>query len=90
MKYKPVRDRFCQNEKCQDYRIFGEGNIIRHSMYKRGRGDGGVISARNVKRLSVQQKEHPTIDSTNLAQSGKTVLVKLLVSLMAINLKALN
>ncbi len=34
MKYKPVRDRCCQNEKCQDHRKFGEGNIIRHSKYK--------------------------------------------------------
>ncbi len=34
MKYKPVRDRCCQNEKCQDHSKFGEGNIIRHSKYK--------------------------------------------------------
>ena len=34
MKYKPVRDRYCQNEKCQDYSKFGEDNIIRHSKYK--------------------------------------------------------
>jgi len=30
MKYKPVRDRCCQNEKCQDHSNFGKGNIIRH------------------------------------------------------------
>ncbi len=34
MKYKPVKDRRCQNEKCQDHSKFGEGNIIRHSKYK--------------------------------------------------------
>ena len=33
MKYKPVRDRCCQNEKCQDHGKFGKGNIIRHSKY---------------------------------------------------------
>jgi hypothetical protein len=33
---------------------------------KRDKGDGGVISARPVKRLSVQQRERHTIDSTNL------------------------
>ncbi len=38
MKYKPVRDRCCQNEKCQDYQKFGEGNIIRHSRYKTRQG----------------------------------------------------
>jgi len=37
---------------------------------KRDKGDGGTISARPVKRLSVQQREHHTIDSTNLAQSS--------------------
>ncbi len=34
MKYKPVKDRCCLNKKCLDQRKFGEGNIIRHSMYK--------------------------------------------------------
>lgn len=38
MKYKPVRDRCCQNEKCQDFRKYGEGNIIRHSKYKTRQG----------------------------------------------------
>jgi IS1 family transposase len=38
MKYKPVRDRCCQNEKCQDHGKFGEGNIIRHSKYKTRQG----------------------------------------------------
>jgi IS1 family transposase/transposase-like protein len=38
MKYKPVRDRCCQNEKCQDYRKLVEGNIIRHSKYKMRQG----------------------------------------------------
>ncbi len=33
MKYKHVRDRCCQNEKCQDHRKFSKGNIIRHSKY---------------------------------------------------------
>jgi hypothetical protein len=33
---------------------------------KRDKGDGGVISARPVKRPSVQQKERHTIDFTNL------------------------
>jgi hypothetical protein len=37
---------------------------------KRDKEDGGAISARPVKRLSVQQREHHTIDSTNLAQSS--------------------
>ena len=38
--------------------------------WSRDKGDGGSISARPVKRLSVQQREHHTIDSTNLAQSS--------------------
>ncbi len=38
MKYKPVRDRCCQNEKCQDYSKLVEGNIIRHSKYKTRQG----------------------------------------------------
>jgi len=38
---------------------------------KRDKGDGGTISARPVKRLSVQQREHHTIDSTNLAQFSR-------------------
>jgi IS1 family transposase/transposase-like protein len=38
MKYKPLRDRCCQNEKCQVYSKFGKGNIIRHSMYKTRQG----------------------------------------------------
>lgn len=38
MKYKPVRDRCCQNEKCQDYRKLIEGNIIRHSKYTTRQG----------------------------------------------------
>ena len=38
MKYKPVRDRCCQNEKCQDFKKYGEGNIIRHSKYKTRQG----------------------------------------------------
>jgi hypothetical protein len=38
MKYKPVRDRCCQNEKCQDHGKFDRGNIIRHSMYKTRQG----------------------------------------------------
>ncbi len=38
MKYKPVRDRCCQNKKCWDHRKFGVGNIIRHSMYKTRQG----------------------------------------------------
>jgi len=38
MKYKPVKDRCCQKEKCQDHSKFGEGNIIRHSKYKTRQG----------------------------------------------------
>ncbi|NVM55098.1 MAG: hypothetical protein HWN66_15440 [Candidatus Helarchaeota archaeon] len=38
MKYKPVKDRCCQNKECRDHRKFGEGNIIRHSMYKTRQG----------------------------------------------------
>ncbi len=38
MKYKPVKDRCCQNEKCQDHGKFGEGNINRHSKYKTRQG----------------------------------------------------
>jgi len=38
MKYKPARDRCCQNEKCQDHSKFGGGNIIRHSKYKTRQG----------------------------------------------------
>ncbi len=37
---------------------------------KQDKEDGGAISARPVKRLSVQQREHHTIDYTNLAQSS--------------------
>ena len=33
MKYTPVKDRCCQNEKCQDHRKFGRGNIIRMCYY---------------------------------------------------------
>ncbi len=38
MKYKSVRDRCCQNEKCQDFRKYGERNIIRHSKYTTRQG----------------------------------------------------
>ena len=38
MKYKPVGDRCCYNEKCQDYNKFGKENIIRYSMYKTRQG----------------------------------------------------
>ena len=38
MKYKAVKDRCCLNKKCQDFRKYGEGNIIRHSMYKTRQG----------------------------------------------------
>ena len=38
MKYKPVKDRCCQNEKCQDHGKFGKGNIIRHSKYTTRQG----------------------------------------------------
>jgi len=36
---------------------------------KRDKGDGGVISARSAKRLSAQQRERHTIDSTNLVRT---------------------
>ena len=54
MKCKPVKDRCYQNEKCQDHGKFGRWNIIRIRCIKRDKGDGGVISARPVKRPSVQ------------------------------------
>jgi transposase-like protein len=38
MKNKNVKDRCCQNEKCNDHGKFGKGNIIRHSMYKTRQG----------------------------------------------------
>ncbi len=38
MKYKPVRDRYCQNEKCRDHWKFNDGSVIRHSMYKTRQG----------------------------------------------------
>jgi transposase-like protein len=38
MKYKPVRDRYCQDEQCQDHGKFGMWNITRHSMYKTRKG----------------------------------------------------
>ena len=38
MKYKPVKNRCCQNEKCQDHGKFGKGNIIRHSKYTTRQG----------------------------------------------------
>jgi len=40
---------------------------IKHPLVQMG--DGSASSARPVKRLSVQQREHHTIDSTTLAQS---------------------
>ena len=38
MKYKPVRDRCCQNEKCQNHGKFCQRNIIGHSKYKTKQG----------------------------------------------------
>ena len=38
MKYKPARNRYFQNEKCQDHGKFGMWNITRHSMYKTRQG----------------------------------------------------
>lgn len=49
MKYKPVGDRFCQNEKCKDHIKFGKGSIIIILNMKRDKGDGDAISARPVK-----------------------------------------
>jgi len=43
----------------------GISSVIR--CIKRDKGEGGVISARTAKRLSVQQRERLIIDSTNLA-----------------------
>jgi len=42
-------------------------SVIRN--IKRDKGDGGVISVKLVKRLSVQQREPHTIDSTNLVRT---------------------
>ena len=47
MKYKLVRDRCCQNEKCQDHGKFGRGNIIRHSKYKTRQGTRMVCQSRH-------------------------------------------
>ena len=66
MKYKPVRDRCCQkkNVRISGSMVKGISSAIRN--IKRDKEDGGVISARHAKRLSVQQRERHTIDSTNL------------------------
>jgi hypothetical protein len=44
--------------------VKGISSVIRS--IKRDKGDGGAISARPVKRLSVQQRELLTIDSIDL------------------------
>jgi IS1 family transposase len=38
MKHKPIKNRCCLNKKCTNLGKFGEGNIIRHSMYKTKHG----------------------------------------------------
>ena len=38
MKHTSIKSRCCLNEKCSNYGKFGEGNIIRHSMYKTNQG----------------------------------------------------
>jgi IS1 family transposase/transposase-like protein len=38
MKNTPIKERSCQNEKCQDHSKFGGGNIIRHSKYRTKQG----------------------------------------------------
>lgn len=38
MMYKPVKDRSCQNENCEDQGKFDRGNIIRHSKYNTRQG----------------------------------------------------
>ena len=38
MKHKPKKNHCCLNEKYSNHGKFGEGNIIRHSMYKTKQG----------------------------------------------------
>ena len=59
MKYKPVKDRCCQNEKCQDFRKFGDGNIIRHSMYKTRQGRRRRYLCKTCKKTSCSTKGTP-------------------------------
>jgi transposase-like protein/IS1 family transposase len=59
MKYKPVRDRCCQNEKCQDYKKFGKGNIIRHSRYKTRQGRRRRFLCKTCKKTFCSTKGTP-------------------------------
>jgi IS1 family transposase/transposase-like protein len=59
MKYKPVRDRCCQNQKCQDYKKFGKENIIRHSRYKTIQGKGRRYLCKTCKKTFCSTKGTP-------------------------------
>lgn len=59
MKYKPVRDRCCQNENCQDHGKFGKGNIIRHSMYKTRQGRRRRYLCKNCEKTFSSTKGTP-------------------------------
>lgn len=65
MKYKPV----VAAAKMKNVRIITgsvKGISFAISCIKRDKGDGGAISARPVKGLTVQQRELHTIDFTSL------------------------
>jgi len=59
MKYKPVRDRCCQNEKCQDHGKLGKSNIIRHSMYKTRQGQRRRYLCKTCKKTFCSTKGTP-------------------------------
>jgi IS1 family transposase/transposase-like protein len=59
MKYKPVRDRCCQNEKCQDYKKLGKDNIIRHSRYKTRQGKRRRYLCKTCKKTFCSTKGTP-------------------------------
>lgn len=59
MKYKSVRDRCCQNEKCQDHRKFIEGNIIRHSKYSTRQGKRRRYLCKTCKKTFCSTKGTP-------------------------------
>jgi len=55
MKYRPVRDRCCQNEKCQEHLKLDKGNIIRHSKYRlhKSRGDFDKVVQMTVEGVGI-------------------------------------
>jgi transposase-like protein/IS1 family transposase len=59
MRYKPLKDRYCQNQKCQDYQKVGEDNIIRHSKYKTRQGIRRRYLCKTCKKTFCSKKGTP-------------------------------